>query len=132
VVVAVVTVRVVQVAVDQIVDMVAMRHYLVTATRAMLVPGLVSLAAVLRRAAVGVRCRYVDYVLVDVVSVRMVQVAVVQVVDMIAVAHRRVTAVRAVRMRVVSVVRFLARRHGGLPAFVIGVKLRRFGANGHV
>jgi hypothetical protein len=115
VVVAVVAVRVVQMAVDQIVDVVAMRHCLVTASRAMLVPGLMPLAAVLRRAAVGVPRRYLDYVLVDVVTVRMMQVSIVQVVDMIAVAYRRVTAVRAVRMRVVGVVGFLARRHGWPP-----------------
>src|SRR5688500_18877476 len=69
--------------------------------------------------------------LIDVVAVHVVQMPVVQIVDMIAMAYGRVPAVGAVLMRVIGVMRFLARRHGGLPARVIGAKLRRFGANDH-
>jgi hypothetical protein len=93
---------------------------------------LVTLAAMLGGATVGVLRRHLDHMLVHVVAMHMVQVPVVQIVDMIAVAHRRVPACGPVLMCVVGVMRFLARRHGGLPAFVVGTKLRRFGANDHV
>jgi hypothetical protein len=129
VVVAVVAVRVVQVAVDEIVDVIPMRHRLMTATGAVLMPRFVPLAAMLGRAAIRVFRSHVDDVLVDVVAVHMVQVPVVQVVNMIAMTYRRVAAVGAVLVRVIGMMWFLARRHGGLPARVIGAKLRRFGAN---
>ena len=69
--------------------------------------------------------------LVDVVPVHVMQVPIVQVVDVIPVAYRGVPAVGAVLMRVICVMWFLARRHGGLPARVIGAKLSRFCANDH-
>jgi len=80
VVVAVVAVRVVQVAADEVIDVVAVRHRLVPAALAVDVADLVA-AAVVRRGTRG-RVRGVDrqHVLVDVVAVRVVQVAVVQVV----------------------------------------------------
>ena len=74
-VVAMVAVRVVQVAVDQVVDVVTVRDGFVAATGAMDVAGLVAAAFVLGRAAVGVGGRDRDHVLVDVVAMRMVQVA---------------------------------------------------------
>jgi hypothetical protein len=116
VVVAVVPVRVVQVAVDEIVDVIAMRHGLMPATGAVLMPRFVSLATMLGRAAIRVLRRHLDGVLIDVVAVHMVQVPIVQIVDMIAMTYRRVAAVGAVLMRVIGVMWFLARRHGGLPA----------------
>ena len=80
-IVAVAAVRVVQMAVDQIVDVVAVRHRLVAAPGSVLVPRLVPGAAVVRRAAVGIAGRHLDDVLIDVIAMRMVQVAVVQIVD---------------------------------------------------
>jgi hypothetical protein len=74
-----------------------------------------SFAAVLGRAAVGVLGRHVDHVLVDMVCVRVMQMPIVQIVDMVAVAHGGMAATRPVLVRVVGVVWFLARRHGGLP-----------------
>ena len=53
-VVAVIAVRMMQMAVDEIVDMVAMRYRLVPASRTVLVARLMSGAPVLRRAAIGV------------------------------------------------------------------------------
>jgi hypothetical protein len=98
VVVAVVAVRVVQVAVDEVVDVVAVGDRFVAAAGAVHVAGLVAAAA--RGAGVqpsgflvGVTSRLV---LVDVVTVRVMQVAVVQVVDVVAVPDRGVAAVGAV------------------------------------
>jgi hypothetical protein len=115
VVVAVVAMRVVQVAVDQIVDVIAVRHRLMSATGPMLVSRLMAFAAVLGRAAVGIGCRHFDHVLVDMVCVWVMQMPIVQVIDMITVAHGGMAAVLAVRMCVIGVVRFLARRHGRPP-----------------
>ena len=103
VVVAVLAVRVVQVAVDEVVDVVAVGNRLVTAAGAVDVGGVVTAAAVIRGAVGGVRRVDVEAVLVDVVLVRVVQVAVVEVVHVVAVLHRDVTAVRAVGVVVILV-----------------------------
>jgi hypothetical protein len=103
VIVAVVAVRVVQVAVDEVVDVIAMRHRLVPAARPVLMPRLVPLAAMLGCAAVGVLVRHLDHVLVDVIVVRMMQVTVVQVVDVILMANGGVTAIGAVAVRMALV-----------------------------
>ena len=55
-VIAMVAVRVVKVAIDQIVRVIAMRNRLVAAARAMHVLGIVSRAAMVRRAPVGICC----------------------------------------------------------------------------
>jgi hypothetical protein len=111
VIVAVVAVRMVQVAVDEIVDVVPVRHRLVPASRPVDVPCLVPLAAVLGGAAVGVLLRHLDCMLVDVIGVRVMQVTVVQIVDVVAVTNRRVSARGAMLVRVVGVVGLRTRRH---------------------
>ena len=108
VVVAVVAVRVVQAAIDQVVDVVVVRDGVVSAVGAVLVAALVAAGRL------GVAGRVVgaglDHVFVDVVAVRVVQVPVVQVVDMIVVLDRGVAAVRPVDVLVASV--DLVVRHG--------------------
>ena len=113
-VVAMVAVRVVQVAVDQVVDVVTVRDGFVAATGAMDVAGLVAAAFVLGRAAVGVGGRDRDHVLVDVVAMRMVQVAVVQVIDMTVMADGRVAAAGAMGVVMVGVMGQLAFAHDDL------------------
>ena len=81
VVIAVLAMRMVQVPVDEVVDVVAMRDRGVTAIGAVLVVGGVALAAVLGRAVRGVVAVHREHVLVDVTLVGVVQVPVVQVVD---------------------------------------------------
>jgi hypothetical protein len=115
VVVAVVAVRVMQVAVDQVVDVITVRHRLVPAAGAVLVARLVPFAAMLGRAAAGIAGRHLDHVLVDVVAVRMMQVTVVEIVDVIAMAHRAMPAIGPVLVRVIGVVRLRARGHGWPP-----------------
>ena len=113
-VVAMVAVRVVQVAVDQVVDVVTVRDGFVAATGAMDVAGLVAAAFVLGRAAVRVGGRDGDHVLVDVVAMRMVQVAVVQVIDMAVMADGRVAAAGAMGVVMVGVMGQLAFAHDDL------------------
>ena len=96
VVVAVVAMRMMQVSVDQIVDVIAVGHRLVAAPGPVLMSGLMAFAPVLLRAALGVLCGYLDHVLVDVVCVRVMQVPIVQIIDMIPVAHGGVAAARPV------------------------------------
>ena len=95
-VVAVVAVGVVQLAGDEVVDVVAVRDGRVPAVGAMDVIGVVALASVC--AAVRMLIVDGDDVLIDVVAVGVVQMAVVHVIDVTFVSDREVTAVRTVLM----------------------------------
>jgi hypothetical protein len=101
VVVAVVVVRRVQAAGDEEVRVVAVRHGFVPAAFPVDMAALVSgrRQRVARRVAVV----HGNPVLVDVIAVRVVQAAVVQVVDMVLVEHREVPAVGPVPMVVALV-----------------------------
>jgi hypothetical protein len=88
----------------EVVHMVAMRHRLVSAARTMDVAGLMPSTAVIRRASVRVCLRYFDHVLVDVVTMRMVQMPVMQIVDMVSVPYRSVPATIAMRVGMVRMV----------------------------
>jgi hypothetical protein len=98
-VVAVVTVRVVQATVDQVVRMVAVRHRLVPAPGAVLVLLAVS-AGEPGGALRGIPPIHLESVLVDVPVVGVVEMPVVQIVHMSVVHHRSVAAVGAVLVAV--------------------------------
>jgi hypothetical protein len=103
VIVAVVAVRVVQVAAHDVVGVIPVRNRLVTAPRPVDVPGGVP-AAVVRRCTTGrVGGGDIQVVLVHMVAVRVVQVAVVQVVGVAVVLDGGVPAPRPVLMVVVVV-----------------------------
>jgi len=110
-VVAVVSMRMTEVAADAVVDVVAVRDRLVAAAGAMDMAGLVTTAAMVRSAAVGVVSRDVDHVLVDMILMRMVEVTIVQEVDVAAVAHGGVAATRTMLVSMVGVVRCGAGGH---------------------
>jgi len=93
-----VAVRMVQVAVDQIVDVIAVRHGFMAASRPVHVVGSMAGALVVRGAAIGVSLRNFDDVLIDVVAMRMLQVTVLQIIDVVAVVDGRVPALGAVLM----------------------------------
>jgi hypothetical protein len=112
VIVAMVAMRVVQVPIDQIVDVIAMRHRLVTTPGAVLVGGVMPSATVVRRACRGVRGGDVDPVLVDMVTVLVMEVAVVQVVDVTVMTDSGVAAARTVYVGVIGVGRVRAGGHG--------------------
>jgi hypothetical protein len=88
VVVAVAVVRVVEVALDQVVDVIAVRHAGVSAAGAVNVVGGVAGAAVVRRALRRVGRVDGDRVLVDVIAVDVVQVSIVEIVDVAGVLDR--------------------------------------------
>lgn len=110
-VVAVITVRVVQATADKVIDVIAVRHALVSTGWAMYVTCAALPWSALRRIC-GAR---LDDMLVDVVSVRMMQVPIMQVVDMIAVTDGSMTASRTMLMRMVGVCGVRAGRHDRPP-----------------
>jgi len=104
--VTVVAVRVVKVAFDNVVHVVAVGNRLVPAPGAVPVTRLVAAAVVIGRASARIPIAHGEPVIVDVSLVRMMQVAVVKVVRMTVVLDRRVSTVGPVLMcvRVVDLV----------------------------
>ena len=100
-IVAVIVVRMVKAPVDEIVDVITMRHRLVSARVSMRVAGRAAGRHGVTVRVSGVHC---DYVLIDVIAVWVVQVALVEIVDVIFVADRDVAAALLVDMRVVALV----------------------------
>jgi hypothetical protein len=94
VVVAVIAVRVVQMAADTVVDMIAVRNRLMAASGAVDMTCVVAAAAMVGGAVVRVVARHFDHMLVDMSFVRMVEMTVMEIIDVPAVAHRRVAAAR--------------------------------------
>ena len=86
--------RVMQVAGDAVVDVIAVRHRLMAATRAVNMAGRVTAAAMVRGAALRIVAGHLDHMLVDMAVMRVVQMAVMQIVDMAAMPHGRVAAAR--------------------------------------
>ena len=98
VVIAVTVVHVVQASIDDVVDMIAVRDRFMTAVR----PMNVACAVVYRCATVRIGVADLDHVFVVMITVRVVQVAVVDVIDMTVMLDGGVSAVRSVyviRMR---------------------------------
>jgi len=100
-VVAVVAMLVVQVTFHQIVHMVAVGNRLMATTRPVTMALVMPLARVAGGAGVGIGGAHLDRVLFHATLGLVVQVAVMQVVDMIAVLHRGVPAACAVLVVVV-------------------------------
>lgn len=120
-VVAVVTVRVMQVPVDEVVDVIAVRNRGMPAAGRVNVVTRVAGTLVVGRAVAGVRTTDRDLALVDVVAVHVVQVTVVQVVNVACVLDGWMSAVRAVDVVVVVVVRVVIAHE----AFRVGTTLQQ-------
>ena len=103
VVVAVAVVLVVQVAVDQVVDMIAVGNGFVTAIGTVNMAGIVTGTLVTVAAISGIVSVYIQSVLIDMVAVQVMQVTIVQVVNMIAMLDSGVTAIGAVCVIVIIV-----------------------------
>jgi hypothetical protein len=109
VVVAMIAMRMVQAPVDQIIHVVAMGDSLMAAARAMPMRRIMSTGAMLRRAAIGIRCRDFDDMLIDSAIMNVMQMAVVEIVDMAPMRNRDVTAARP--MDVIGVNRTIGGGH---------------------
>jgi hypothetical protein len=90
----------VQMAGDQIINMVSVRHGLMSAVRAMAMSGLVPLAAMGRRASSRVFHGDTEPMFIDMIAVWMVQMSIVQVVGVTVMGDGRMPAVRSVLMGV--------------------------------
>jgi hypothetical protein len=93
----------VQMPFHEIVDVIAMWHGLVSATGTMDMAGLMAGTAVSRRAGIRIRLRHLDHVLVHMVAMRMVQMPIMEVIDMVAVTHGGMAATSAMRVGVTVV-----------------------------
>lgn len=111
-VVAVVTMRVMQMTINQIIRMVAVRDSLVATARSMTVRSVVSPTPMIGGAAVWIRSAYRKHVLVHMILMRMMQMAIMQIVDVAIVTNSEVAAARSVLMRVIDVNRMIVRGHG--------------------
>jgi hypothetical protein len=109
-VVAMAVVRMMQPSVYEVIDVIAVRHGFVSAARTVLMS-----APCFGRTAQGVGVGDVDDVLVDVISMHVMQMTIVQVIDMAVMAYGRVPAVRTVSMRVIMMMRFGTGSHGFAP-----------------
>lgn len=94
--IAVRAVRMMQVPVDHIVDMIAVRHGGMAARRGVCVSGVVSAAAMAWGAVGGIRGRHVDHMLDDRAVLLVMEMPVVQIVGVSVVLYGGVTAARAV------------------------------------
>jgi hypothetical protein len=92
-----------QVSVNEVVDVIAVRHGLVTASDPMHVRGVMPTAPVRRRAGGGIGVGDVEAVLLDHGPVLMMQVAVVQIIDVTIVQDGGVPAAGAMRVRMIGV-----------------------------
>jgi hypothetical protein len=100
-VIAMVAMRVMQVAVDEIIDVIPVRHGGMAAAWAMNVAGRMRAATVIRRAGRGVRPRHFQDVLLHLAAVGIMQVAVVEIVHVVSVLNGGVPATWPMLMRVV-------------------------------
>jgi len=95
-------VRMVQMAFHEVIHVVAMRHGFVSAVRPVLVAGFVRGAGVAAGAGRRILGRHVNHVLVIMPVVRMMQVAVVEIIHVVAVLHGVVPAAGRVLVRVIA------------------------------
>ena len=100
-----------QMPIDEIVDMVAVRHRFVATPRPMPMALVVTAAGMVRRAQSGIAVAHIDRVLVDVIAMRVMKMAIVQVVEVIPVLDRGVATGRPVLMRMVGVDLVVVRGH---------------------
>ena len=118
-----VAVRVMQVTLYQVVDMVPMGHALMAAIGAMNMPFIVAGAVMVSCASVGVRCVHFEHVLIDMIPVHMVQVPVMQVIGVLVMADGLMPAVWSVLVSVPSML--LAFVHHNSPQMQIRCHMRR-------
>ena len=96
-------VGIMEMATDQVIDMISMRHGLVTASGSVHMSLLMYRTFMPRCAVFRVRFRHGYDMFINMAAVRIVQVPVVQIVDVIVMNDPRVTAFRAVRMSMIFV-----------------------------
>lgn len=104
-VIAVSTVRMMQSAIHKIIDVIAMGNRLMTAIGAVFM--FCVMAASYRITAIRVFLTDLQYMLINVIAMRMVKMTIVQIINMITVSDCRMTAVFPVLVRVVLMMFFI-------------------------
>jgi hypothetical protein len=107
--------RMMKVPFDQVVHMISMWHGFVAASRPMHMALIVCATAVPGGASVGVGGRHLNSMFIDMVTVHMVQVPVMQIINMASMPDSRVTTIGSVDMRMVRMLRIGAGRHVAPP-----------------
>ena len=102
VIIAMIAMRMVQMPIDQIIYVVTMRNRRMSAARSMSMRRIVSATAMLWRAAHRILFSYFDHVYIDLTTTRIIQMAVVQIVDVTLMANRDVTTVGTVGVRMIG------------------------------
>lgn len=113
-IIAMCAVRMVEVAVHQIVHMVAVRHNFVATTWPMYVRRFMTITGVARGACTRVRRRNRNHMLIHVIAMRVMQVTIMKVVHMVVVANGQMSAACAVLVVVMREVCLIAGGHGML------------------
>ncbi|HUB50198.1 MAG TPA: hypothetical protein VMB73_34945 [Acetobacteraceae bacterium] len=106
-----IAVRMVKMAVHEVIHVIAMRHGFMPATGAMHMSWLMSRAAVAWRAVVRICRAHFDHVLIDMIAMGMMKMAIMQIVHVVAMTNGGMTAAGAVLMIVIGVVRKIAGTH---------------------
>jgi hypothetical protein len=97
-----IAVGMVQVSIDQIIDVAAMGNRLMTAARAMPMRRIMAAAAMIGRAALGIFFCHLDHVFIGATRMRMLEMAVVEVIDVAMMSNRDVTAAGPVNVRMIG------------------------------
>ena len=103
VIIAMAIVRVMKMVIDQIVDMLAVRHSFMPATGTMRMLLGMPRASMLRSAIFRVDNRYIDHVFVNMALMHMVQMTIVQIIDVTVMHDPNVPASRTMRMSMIFV-----------------------------
>ncbi|MGH8684756.1 MAG: hypothetical protein ACREUM_05315 [Nitrosospira sp.] len=90
-------------SIDQIVDVLAMGHRFMTTVGSVYVPLRMTRALMSRRTIFRIGFCYANYMFIDVVPVRVVQMSIVQIIDMPIMHNTCVAALRAMRMSMIFV-----------------------------
>lgn len=98
-------------AVDEVVDMIAVRDRFVAAARTVNVSGIMPGAAMVRRATIRVLVAHLNAMFVNMTGVRVVKMTIVEVVHVVAMLNRDVAALRSVRMIVIGMMGKIAGGH---------------------
>jgi hypothetical protein len=112
VIVAMASVMVVQVAVDQVIHVISMRHSFMAAVRAVSVLLVVSRTLMTRRALLRIGRVHLNAMVIYMVAMWVMQVTVVKIIGMSVVFYSRMAAIWAMMVAVISRMLMMSFRHG--------------------
>lgn len=108
-VITVIAMRMMQSAINKVISVIAMWYLLMTTVRAMFMFSV--MASGYRIAAIGIFFTDFQHMLINMIAMRMVEMAIVQIINMITVSDSGVTTAFPVLVRMVFMMFFIACRH---------------------